>query len=117
MRNGMPGTALRKEPVFFAPPGGHSSWRRKPESAPTIECTLGLADIASDVRANETEDVMKSYIGVSLAMLAGAALGATAVNGLHAQTKPGAYAVVDISEVTNPDLFKARNGVGSFEAF
>ena len=49
---------------------------------------------------------MKSYIGVSLAMLAGAALGATAINGLHAQTKPGAYVVVDISEVSNPDLFK-----------
>ena len=40
-------------------------------------------------------------------MLAGAALGAAAINGLHAQGKaPGAYAIVDISEVTNPDLFK-----------
>jgi uncharacterized protein (DUF1330 family) len=49
---------------------------------------------------------MKSYFGLGLAMLAGAAFGAVAVNGLHAQTKPGAYAVVDITEVTNPDLFK-----------
>jgi uncharacterized protein (DUF1330 family) len=49
---------------------------------------------------------MKSYVGLGLAMLAGAAFGATAVNGLRAQAKPGAYAIVDISEVTNPDLFK-----------
>jgi uncharacterized protein (DUF1330 family) len=40
-------------------------------------------------------------------MLAGAALGAVAVSGLSAQNKaPGAYAVVDISEITNPDVFK-----------
>jgi hypothetical protein len=33
-------------------------------------------------------------------MLAGGAIGATAVNGLHAQGKaPGAYAVVDISAI------------------
>lgn len=50
---------------------------------------------------------MNRYLSLGLAMLAGAALGAAAVNGLHAQAKaPGAYAIVDISEVTNPDLFK-----------
>ncbi len=49
---------------------------------------------------------MKPYFGLGLAMLAGAAFGAAAVNGLHAQAKPGAYVVVDISEITNPDLFK-----------
>ncbi len=49
---------------------------------------------------------MKPYFGLGLAMLAGAAFGATAVNGLHAQAKPGAYVVTDISEITNPDLFK-----------
>jgi uncharacterized protein (DUF1330 family) len=50
--------------------------------------------------------VMKSYFGLGLAMLAGAVFGAAAVNGLHAQTKPGAYAIVDITEVTDADLFK-----------
>ena len=46
-------------------------------------------------------------IALGLAMLAGGAIGAVAVNGLHAQGKaPGAYAVVDISAITNPDLFK-----------
>ena len=40
-------------------------------------------------------------------MLAGGAIGATAVNGLHAQGKaPGAYAVVDISKINDPDTFK-----------
>jgi uncharacterized protein (DUF1330 family) len=33
-------------------------------------------------------------------------LRAAAVNGLHAQGKPGAYVIVDITEVTNPDQFK-----------
>ena len=40
-------------------------------------------------------------------MLAGAAIGATAVNALRAQEKaPGAYVVVDISAINNPDVFK-----------
>ena len=51
---------------------------------------------------------MKAYYATALAMLAGAAIGATAVNGLHAQNKsPGAYAVIDISEITNQEIFKA----------
>ena len=50
---------------------------------------------------------MKTHYTVALAMLAGAALGATAVNGLNAQGQtPGAYAVVDISAINNPDTFK-----------
>jgi hypothetical protein len=36
-------------------------------------------------------------------MLVGAALGAAAVHGLHAQSKtPGAYAILDISEILDP---------------
>jgi uncharacterized protein (DUF1330 family) len=51
---------------------------------------------------------MNRSMTLGLAMLAGAAMGAMAVNGLYAQNKaPGAYAVVDISEVSNPDLFKS----------
>jgi uncharacterized protein (DUF1330 family) len=50
---------------------------------------------------------MNRAIGLGIAMLAGAALGAAAVSGLNAQNKPpGAYAVVDLSEITNPDVFK-----------
>ena len=50
---------------------------------------------------------MNRPIALGLAMLAGALFGAAAVNGLNAQGKaPGAYVVVDISAITNPDLFK-----------
>ena len=63
---------------------------------------------------------MKRTIALGLAMLAGGAIGATAVNGLHAQgTAPAAYAVVDISAITNPDVFRnswteSRTGDGGF---
>jgi uncharacterized protein (DUF1330 family) len=55
---------------------------------------------------------MKTYYTVSLAMLAGAALGATAVTSLTAQGKtPGAYAIVAFSEISDPAGFK-ENVVG-----
>jgi uncharacterized protein (DUF1330 family) len=42
-----------------------------------------------------------------MAMLAGAALGTAAVNGLYAQGKaPGAYVVADITEITDPEAYK-----------
>jgi uncharacterized protein (DUF1330 family) len=51
---------------------------------------------------------MNRFVTLGLAMLAGAAIGAAAVNGLSAQGKPpGAYAVVDIAEITDPEGFKA----------
>jgi uncharacterized protein (DUF1330 family) len=50
---------------------------------------------------------MKTFYTVSLAMLAGVAFGAAAVSGLNAQNKaPGAYAVIDISEITDLEVFK-----------
>jgi uncharacterized protein (DUF1330 family) len=49
---------------------------------------------------------MKSYFALGLAMLAGAAFGALAVNSLHAQATPRAYAIIEINEFTNPDLYK-----------
>ena len=51
---------------------------------------------------------MNRHITVAAAMLAGVAIGGVGVDRLHAQsTAPGAYAVIDISEINNPDLFKA----------
>jgi uncharacterized protein (DUF1330 family) len=47
---------------------------------------------------------MKTHYTVTLAMLAGAAIGATAVNGLHAQAKPALYVVSEI-DVTNPEAY------------
>src|SRR5580704_4793911 len=53
------------------------------------------------------ETTMNRPITLGLAMLAGGAIGATAVSALQAQGKaPGAYAVVDISAITNADVFK-----------
>jgi uncharacterized protein (DUF1330 family) len=47
---------------------------------------------------------MKRLLTVGLAMLAGAALGAAAVQGLHAQAKPPIYAISEI-DVTNLDAY------------
>ena len=47
---------------------------------------------------------MKTHYTVALALLAGVALGAAAVQGLHAQAKPPIYVVAEIN-VTNPDAY------------
>jgi uncharacterized protein (DUF1330 family) len=47
---------------------------------------------------------MNQYISVGLAMLAGGAIGAIAVQGLHAQAKPPVYVVGEIT-VTDMDAF------------
>ena len=50
---------------------------------------------------------MKTNYKLALTLLAGAALGAAAIQGLHAQAKPPAIVVVDIENVTDPEGFKA----------
>jgi uncharacterized protein (DUF1330 family) len=50
---------------------------------------------------------MKTNYKLALTLLAGAALGAAAIQGLHAQAKPPAIIVVDIENVTDPEGFKA----------
>jgi uncharacterized protein (DUF1330 family) len=46
-------------------------------------------------------------LSTGIGMLAGIVIGAAAVSGLNAQGKgPGAYAIVDISEITDPATFK-----------
>ena len=47
---------------------------------------------------------MKQYLGLGAAMLAGAVMGAAAVNGLHAQAKAPIYLVTEI-DVTNPEAY------------
>jgi uncharacterized protein (DUF1330 family) len=47
---------------------------------------------------------MKTHYTVALSMLAGAAVGAVAVQGLHAQAKPPVYTVTEI-DVTNVDAY------------
>ena len=48
---------------------------------------------------------MNRFVTLAMALLAGVAIGAAAVNGLNAQSTPGAYAVVDISEITDEKTF------------
>ncbi|MGA7386975.1 MAG: hypothetical protein WBW99_03475, partial [Pseudolabrys sp.] len=47
---------------------------------------------------------MKSNYKLAMAMLAGAALGAAAAQGLHAQTKPLGY-VISENDVTNKEAY------------
>ena len=47
---------------------------------------------------------MKTRYTVALSLLAGAVLGATAMQGLHAQAKPPAFVIAEI-DVTNQDGF------------
>jgi uncharacterized protein (DUF1330 family) len=47
---------------------------------------------------------MKQYLGVALGMAAGAVIGAGAITGLHAQSKPQVYLVTEI-DVTDPDAY------------
>ena len=53
---------------------------------------------------------MKVHYKLALVLLAGAALGAAATQALHAQAKPPVYAVIDISEITDPEGYKEISG-------
>ncbi len=49
---------------------------------------------------------MRIQYTAATAMLAGVAIGAAAVQSLHAQTKPPAYVVIAIRSITDPDAMK-----------
>ena len=52
---------------------------------------------------------MNRYVSLGMAMLAGVVIGAVAMTGRDARGAggpiPGAYAIIDISEITDPDVF------------
>ena len=50
---------------------------------------------------------MQTRYMLATAVVAGAVLGGSVIRGLHAQATPPAYAVVDISAITDPEGFKA----------
>ena len=50
---------------------------------------------------------MKTSFKLAVVLAAGAAVGGIVVRGLHAQTTPPTYVVTDISEITDPEGFKA----------
>ena len=59
---------------------------------------------------------MKSLIGLGIAMIAGATLGAAGVSALNAQSKPPGYVVVDISEFTDAEAYKTLSGRSNAES-
>jgi uncharacterized protein (DUF1330 family) len=50
---------------------------------------------------------MHQRITLGLALLAGVAIGATAIEGLHAQAKPPVYVVIPILKINDAAAFKA----------
>jgi uncharacterized protein (DUF1330 family) len=50
---------------------------------------------------------MNAKYKIAVALLAGVAIGGAAIQTLHAQAKPQGIVVVDISDITDPDGFKA----------
>jgi len=52
------------------------------------------------------EDIMNSRVAMGLTLLAGVVIGATAIQGLHAQAKPPTYAVIAVRKVTDADTYK-----------
>ena len=50
---------------------------------------------------------MRTRYTIVLSMVVGAVAGGIAIHGLHAQAAKPGYAIVDISEVTDPEAFKA----------
>ena len=56
---------------------------------------------------------MKTQYAVALAMLIGTGVGALAVQGLHAQAKPPAYVIVDVTVSDEDNYQKALKGYGA----
>src|SRR5437667_3279338 len=57
---------------------------------------------------NHREDAsMKAHYVLALTMVVSVALVGTGIKGLNAQNKPPAYVVIDITEMTDPEGFKA----------
>jgi uncharacterized protein (DUF1330 family) len=50
---------------------------------------------------------MSRYLTVGLAMLAGIAIGATAIQGLHAQAKPPAFVIIPILKLNDAAGYKS----------
>jgi len=59
---------------------------------------------------------MKTRHVIGLSMVAGVALGAIAVQGLHAQVKPPVYAIIEIDEMTDPATDALNSGRSNEEA-
>ena len=59
---------------------------------------------------------MKRQYAIGLALVAGAAIGATAIQGLHAQAKSPVYAIIEIDEITDSATDALNSGRSNEEA-
>jgi uncharacterized protein (DUF1330 family) len=53
------------------------------------------------------ENTMNRRIATGLTLLTGVAIGATAIQGLHAQSKPPAYVVIAVRKINDAAAYKA----------
>jgi uncharacterized protein (DUF1330 family) len=53
---------------------------------------------------------MRPNFRLAVALFGGVALGALVIQGLHAQATPPSYVITEISEITDPEGFKAVGG-------
>jgi uncharacterized protein (DUF1330 family) len=62
---------------------------------------------------------MNQRIALGLTLLTGIAIGATAIQGLHAQAKPPTYAVIAVRKMNDAEAFKTviAKGPAAAEAF
>src|SRR5262249_990173 len=85
----------RPDPLSAAAPGGRGHRSDHMRAAVGAQCR------ARDVHGRTT---MKTHATIALAILAGAGLGAGAVQVLHAQAQPPVYYIAEI-DVTNPEAY------------
>jgi len=75
----------------------------QPDNRQIVRDLAVVVNSTPDHRHSE-EEIMKTRYTVALSVLAGAALGAAAMQGLHAQAKPPAYAVAEV-DISNQEAF------------
>jgi uncharacterized protein (DUF1330 family) len=88
------------------PVGGHQTVTRASSSEFALRARTDLRSVhvTQTTQTPPERRIMKTHCTVAFAMFAGAAIGATAVNGLHAQAKAPLYLVSEI-DVTNPEAY------------
>ncbi len=82
-----------------------------------VAVAVGTRVLKLHKQKSQKENAMNRSIALGLALLAGTVIGATAVNGLHAQNKAlEVYAVLDLGAINSPDVFKTLpSKMGDFD--
>jgi len=82
-----------------------------------VAVAVGTRVLKLHKKKSQKENAMNRSIALGLALLAGTVIGATAVNGLHAQNKaPGVYAVLNLRAINSSDVFKTLpSKMGDFD--